>query len=124
MAHNVVPYMKERGRGTMIFTGATASVRGSSGFSAFSSAKHGLRALAQSCARELGPQNIHVGHVIVDGMIDSRFIRENFPQVDDWRDEQKILSPNAIAANYVHLHHQPRDAWTFELDLRPYSETW
>lgn len=124
MAHNVTPFMKERGRGTMLFTGATASVRGSAGFSAFASAKHGLRALAQSCARELGPKNIHVAHVIVDGMIDSKFIRQNFSDADEWRDDDKILSPDAIAANYVHLHHQPRNAWTFELDLRPYAEKW
>lgn len=124
MAHNVAPFMKDRGRGTMLFTGATASVRGSAGFSAFASAKHGLRALVQSCARELGPKNIHVAHIIVDGMIDSKFIRENFPNVDEWRDDDQILAPDSIAANYVHLHNQPRDAWTFELDLRPYSEKW
>lgn len=124
MAHNVAPHMIQRGRGTLIFTGATASVRGGATFSAFSGAKHALRALAQSCARELGPKNIHVSHVIVDGMIDSRFIRENIPDVDGMRENDAILSPDAIAANYVYLHKQPRDAWTFELDLRPYSEKW
>ncbi len=124
MAHNVAPFMEARGKGTMIFTGATASMRGASGFSAFASAKHGLRALAQSCARELGPKNIHVAHVIVDGMIDSVFIRENVPTVDQMRDEDAILSPDHIAQNYVHLYRQPRNAWTFEIDLRPYKETW
>jgi len=124
MAHNVAPHMESRGRGTMIFTGATASVRGSAGFSAFAAAKHSLRALAQSCARELGPKGIHVAHTIIDGAIDSNFIRENFPKVDEMREKDLILNPNHIAENYVRLHHQPRDAWTFELDLRPYGETW
>jgi len=121
MAHNVAPHMERRGRGTLIFTGATASIRGSAGFSAFAAAKHSLRALAQSCARELGPKGIHA---IIDGMIDSNFIREMVPNVDAMREKDLILNPDHIAANYVHLHHQPRDSWTFELDLRPYGETW
>jgi len=124
MAHNVAPHMEARGHGTMIFTGATASMRGSAGFSAFAAAKHSLRALAQSCARELGPKGIHVAHTIIDGMIDSNFIRENVPNVDAMREKDLILNPNHIAENYVRLHHQPRDAWTFELDLRPYGEKW
>ncbi|MEP3889214.1 MAG: SDR family NAD(P)-dependent oxidoreductase [Hellea sp.] len=124
MAHNVAPHMESRGRGTMIFTGATASLRGAAGFSAFAAAKHSLRALAQSCARELGPKGIHVAHTVIDGMIDSNFIRENFPNVDEMRKADLILNPNHIAENYLRLHHQPRDAWTFELDLRPYGETW
>lgn len=123
-AHTVLPRMAARGRGTMIFTGATASVRGASGFSAFSSAKAGLRNLAQSAAREFGPQGIHVAHTIIDGMIDSKFIRENVSNVDDMRSEDRILNPDHIAQSYVHLHNQPRDAWTFELDLRPYGENW
>mgnify|MGYP000282612058 CR=1 FL=1 len=123
-AHCVAPKMIERGRGTIIFTGATASVRGSSGYSAFASAKHGLRALAQSCARELGPKGIHVSHCIIDGMIDSTFIRENVPNVDALREADKLLTPASIGSEYVRLSHQPRDAWTFELDLRPYGETW
>lgn len=117
-------HMLPRGHGTIIFTGATASVRGSAGFSAFSGAKHGLRSLAQSMARELGPQNIHVAHTIIDGMIDSTFIRENVPGVDQMREEDALLSPNHIAQNYVMLHNQPRTAWTHELDLRPYKEKW
>jgi len=124
MAHNVAPHMEERGRGTMIFTGATASMRGSAGFAAFAAAKHSLRALAQSCARELGPKGIHVAHTIIDGAIDSKFIRDNFPKVDEMREKDLILNPDHIAENYVRLHHQPRDSWTFELDLRPYGETW
>ena len=123
-AHFVAPKMIARGSGTIIFTGATASVRGSAGFSAFASAKHGLRALAQSCARELGPKGIHVSHCVIDGMIDSTFIRENVPTVDTLRDADKLLLPDHIAAEYVRLSRQPRDAWTFELDLRPYGETW
>ena len=117
-------YMVPRGQGTIIFTGATASIRGSSGFSAFSGAKFALRALAQSMARELGPQGVHVAHVVVDGMIDSNFIRDNVPGVDDMRASDAILSPDAIAANYVMLHEQPRNAWTHELDLRPWKENW
>ena len=116
--------MTQRGRGTILFTGATASVRGGIGFSAFSAAKHGLRALAQSMARELGPQNIHVAHVVVDGAIDSNFIRENVPDVDQKRAEDAILNPDHIAANYVMLHKQPRSAWTHELDIRPWKEKW
>jgi NAD(P)-dependent dehydrogenase (short-subunit alcohol dehydrogenase family) len=123
-AHNVLPLMAARGHGTMIFTGATASVRGASGFSAFASAKAGLRNLAQSAAREFGPQGVHVAHTIIDGMIDSTFIRENVPNVDAMRREDGILNPDHIAQSYVHLHNQPRDAWTFELDLRPYGERW
>ncbi len=124
MGREVSKVMLERGRGTIIFTGATASVRGASGFSAFASAKHGLRALAQSMARELGPKNIHVAHTIIDGMIDSNFIRENVPGVDELRDKDAILDPKHIAKNYVLLHEQQRSAWTFELDLRPWAEKW
>ena len=115
--------MIPRGRGTIIFTGATASQRGASGFSAFASAKFGLRALAQSMARELGPKNIHVAHVVIDGAIDTNFIREIFPDVDAKREQDAILNPDHVAENYVMLHKQPRTAWTHELDLRPWSET-
>ncbi len=115
--------MVPRGRGTILFTGATASLRGSAGFSAFAGAKFALRALAQSMARELGAQNIHVAHIIIDGAIDSNFIRENVADVDARRDADGILAPADIAQNYVMLHNQPRTAWTHELDLRPWSET-
>lgn len=117
-------HMLPRERGTIIFTGATASLRGSDGFSAFAGAKHALRALAQSMARELGPKNIHVAHTIIDGAIDSNFIRENLPDVDEKREEDAILNPDHIAQNYVMLHQQPRTAWTHELDLRPWKENW
>ncbi len=124
MGREVSKVMLERGRGTILFTGASASMRGSSGFSAFAGAKHGLRALAQSMARELGPKNIHVAHVVIDGAIDSQFIRENMQGVDMAREDDRILSPQAIAENYVWLHKQPRNAWTHEIDLRPWRENW
>ena len=116
--------MLGRGRGTIIFTGATASMRGSAGFAAFAGAKHALRALAQSMARELGPQGIHVAHVVIDGAIDTRFIAENFPERYAKKAEGGIVDPEAIAENYWRLHAQPRNAWTHELDLRPWNESW
>ncbi len=93
-------------------------------FAAFAGAKHALRALAQSMARELGPLNVHVAHVIIDGAIDTAFIRDNFPAVYARRSDDGILAPDHIADAYWFLHSQPRDAWTFELDLRPWSERW
>ena len=109
-------------RGTILFTGATASLRGGANFAAFSGAKMALRALAQSMARELGPQGIHVAHTIIDGAIDTEFIRSNFPERYARKAEDGILNPDHIAAAYVMLHRQPRDAWTHELDLRPWIE--
>lgn len=123
-AREAAKRMSERGRGTILFTGATAALRGSATFAAFAGAKHALRALAQSMARELGPKNIHVAHVVVDGSIDTEFIRTNFPEKYATKDQDGILNPDHIADNYWHLHTQPRDAWTFELDLRPWSERW
>jgi NAD(P)-dependent dehydrogenase (short-subunit alcohol dehydrogenase family) len=114
--------MQPRGRGTILFTGATASVRGSAGFCAFAGAKHALRALAQSLARELGPQGIHVAHVVIDGAIDTRFIAENFPRRYALKAQDGILDPDAIAESYWQLHRQHRSAWTHELDLRPWME--
>lgn len=116
--------MVARGRGTILFTGATAALRGASGFASFAGAKHALRALAQSMARELGPQNVHVAHVVVDGAIDTEFIRSNFPERYALKEQDGILNPEHVAENYWYLHQQPRDAWTFELDLRPYMERW
>lgn len=115
--------MLPRGRGTIIFTGATASLRGGTGFSAFAGAKFALRALAQSMARELGPQGIHVAHPIIDGAIDTAFIRDNFPERYALKDQAGILDPEHIAEQYWQLHCQPRDCWTHELDLRPWMET-
>ncbi len=123
-AQQAAKRMVERGRGTILFTGATAALRGASHFAAFAGAKHALRALAQSMARELGPKNVHVAHVVVDGAIDTEFIRTSFPERYALKDQDGILSPEHIAENYWYLHSQPRDAWTFELDLRPYMERW
>lgn len=124
VGREVAKAMLARGRGTIVFTGATASVRGGAGFAAFAGAKHALRALAQSMARELGPQGIHVAHVVVDGAIDTAFIRDNFPERYALKDRQGILDPEAIADNVWHLHTQHRSAWTHELDLRPWIERW
>jgi NAD(P)-dependent dehydrogenase (short-subunit alcohol dehydrogenase family) len=112
---------KERPQ-TIIFTGATASLRGSANFAAFAGAKHALRALAQSMARELGPKGIHVAHSIIDGAIDTAFIRDTFPERYALKAQDGIVNPDHIADAYLMLHHQPRDAWTHELDLRPYME--
>ncbi|MBG12668.1 MAG: short-chain dehydrogenase [Alcanivorax sp.] len=114
--------MVPRGRGTILFTGATASLRGGRGFSAFAGAKFALRALAQSMARELGPEGIHVAHPVIDGAIDTAFIRDNFPERYALKDRDGILNPEHIADAYWMLHQQPRDTWTHELDLRPWME--
>lgn len=124
VGREVARVMLPRGRGTILFTGATASVRGGSGFSAFSGGKHALRALAQSMARELGPQGIHVGHVVIDGPIDNDNSRELFPDIYAERSEDGVLRPDDIAEIYWHLHQQARSAWTFETDVRSYAEPW
>lgn len=124
MGREAAKVMLPRGHGSIFFTGATASLRGRAGFSAFASAKHALRALAQSMARELGPQGIHVAQLIVDGAIDTEFIRESFPERYQLKERDGILNPDHIADAYWMLHQQPRDAWTHELDLRPWIEEW
>ena len=124
VAREAAKVMVPRGRGTILFTGATASLRGGKGFAAFAGAKHALRALAQSLARELGPEGIHVAHVVVDGAIDTPFIRDTFPERYKLKEKEGILDPEAIAENYWQLHRQPRSAWTHELDLRPWMESW
>jgi NAD(P)-dependent dehydrogenase (short-subunit alcohol dehydrogenase family) len=116
--------MVPRQKGTVIFTGATASIRGRENLAAFAAAKNGLRAVAQSMARELGPQGIHVAHVICDGAIDGVFTRSRFDDVTPLLEEDVILKPEEIARNYVMLHKQQRSAWTHELDLRPWREKW
>lgn len=117
--------MVARGRGSILFTGATASLRGASGFAAFAGAKAALRALAQSMARELGPKNIHVAHIVIDGAVDTDFIRSNLPALYAERmPKDGVLKPEHVAENFWRIHCQPRDAWTFEMDLRPYMETW
>lgn len=125
VGREVARAMLPRGRGSILFTGATASMRGSAGFAAFAGAKHALRALAQSMARELGPQGLHVAHVVIDGMIDTAFTAQNFPErYAALKPEDGLLDPDAIAENYWQLHRQPRNAWTQELDLRPWGEKW
>lgn len=124
VGREVAKRMVTREHGTMIFTGATAGMRGSAYFAAFAGAKHALRALAQSMARELGPRNIHVAHVIVDGAIDTDFIKNTFPHLYEKKDQDGILNPDHIAENYWHIAQQPRDAWTHEMDLRPWMEKW
>lgn len=116
--------MVPRERGTILFTGATASLRGGNGYAAFASAKHGLRAVAQSMARELAPLGIHVAHVVIDGAIDTPWIRENFGEALAARGPDAMLAPDAIADAYWSLHAQQRSAWAFETDLRPWVERW
>jgi NAD(P)-dependent dehydrogenase (short-subunit alcohol dehydrogenase family) len=121
--------MLPRGAGSIFFTGATASLRGGVGYAAFASAKAGLRALAQSMARELGPQNIHVAHLVIDAGVDTDFVRQRIVAA---RGEaalselapDTLMDPASIAQAYWNLHQQSRDAWTFELDLRPFAERW
>ncbi len=115
-------HMVPRGTGTILFTGATASLRGGDGYSAFAGAKHALRALAQSMARELGPQGIHVGHIVIDGAVDGDFIRGIYPDWQERLEDDRLLTPAHIAEEYVRLWKQPRDAWTLELDVRPWKE--
>jgi NAD(P)-dependent dehydrogenase (short-subunit alcohol dehydrogenase family) len=122
VARRMVQRTDPQRRQTIIFTGATASLRGAANFAAFAGAKHALRALAQSMARELGPRGIHVAHSIIDGAIDTAFIRDNFPERYALKAQDGILNPDHIADQYWMLHAQPRDAWTHELDLRPYLE--
>ncbi len=123
MGREVARRMLTRGHGTVIFTGATASLRGGSGYAAFAGAKAALRMLAQSMARELAPQNIHVAHVVIDGAIDTDFIAARHPDIDAARARDAILDPHEIARAYVMLHRQARTAWTHELDLRPWTES-
>ena len=124
MGREAARVMLTRGRGTIIFTGATASLRGREGFAAFAGAKHALRALAQSMARELWPKNIHVAHTVIDGAIDTEWIRTNFPERYAAKESQGILSPDSIAEAYWQIHQQPRDAWSHETELRPWMEAW
>lgn len=123
-AKAAIKAMLPRQAGTLIFTGASASLRGKARFGGFAQAKAALRALAQSAAREFGPQGIHVAHVIVDGAIDGDRINTFLPGLKAERGEHGLLDPDAIADNYWHLHQQARSAWTHELDLRPWVEPW
>ena len=119
--------MLPRGSGYIFFTGATASLRGGSGYAAFASAKFGLRAVAQAMARELGPKNIHVAHLIIDAGVDTAWVRERREQL--WGKEaldnpDLLIPPSSVAAAYWQLYQQPRSAWTFELEIRPFGEKW
>jgi NAD(P)-dependent dehydrogenase (short-subunit alcohol dehydrogenase family) len=118
----VAKVMVPRGHGSILFTGATASMRGSAGFAAFAAAKSGLRAVAQSMARELGPHGVHVAHLVIDGAIDGAFMRSSGADVEALLERDAILKPDEIAKSYVWLHKQARSAWTHELDLRPWVE--
>lgn len=122
MGREVAKVMLPRERGSIFFTGATASLRGRDGFAAFAGAKHALRALAQSMARELGPKGIHVAHLVIDGAIDTAFIRDTFPERYKLKEKEGIVDPDAIAEAYWQLHTQPKNAWTHEMDLRPWME--
>lgn len=122
-------HMQPRGQGSIFFTGATASLRGGIGYAAFASAKFGLRAVAQSMARELGPKNIHIAHLIIDAGVDTDFVRERIKAARGEAALHKLMpdqlmNPASIAETYWQLHNQARDAWTHELDIRPYGEQW
>jgi NAD(P)-dependent dehydrogenase (short-subunit alcohol dehydrogenase family) len=119
--------MLPRGQGAIFFTGATASLRGGSGFSAFAAAKFGLRAVAQSAARELGPRNIHVAHLVIDSGVDTAWVRERIRQREGeeaLKDPNRLMRPEAVAETYWQLYRQPRDAWTSEMEIRPFGEKW
>jgi NAD(P)-dependent dehydrogenase (short-subunit alcohol dehydrogenase family) len=122
-------HMTARGQGAIFFTGATASMRGAKGFAAFGAAKAGLRSVAQSMARELGPKNIHVAHLVIDAGVDTAFVRERIRARDGDdavanMEPDRLMNPASIAEAYWYVFNQRRDAWSFELDLRPYKETW
>jgi NAD(P)-dependent dehydrogenase (short-subunit alcohol dehydrogenase family) len=121
--------MLPRGRGSIFFTGATASLRGGVGYAAFASAKFGLRAVAQSMARELWPKNIHVAHLIIDSGVDTAWVRERLKQREgqaalDNLDPDRLMPPASVAESYWHLYQQPRSAWVFEQEIRPFGEKW
>ena len=128
-AREAARLMLPRGRGALFFTGATASLRGGVGYAAFAAAKFGLRAVAQSAARELGPKNIHVAHLVIDAGVNTAWVRE---RIKEWEGEEalraldpnRLMRPEAVAETYWQLYQQPRDAWTFELEIRPFGEKW
>jgi NAD(P)-dependent dehydrogenase (short-subunit alcohol dehydrogenase family) len=121
-ARATLPGLLAAGGGTLLFTGATASLRGRGPFVAFAAAKAGLRSVAQSAAREYGPQGVHVAHVVIDGGIDGERLRTSAPHFASEAGPDGLLHPDAIAETYWQLHQQHRSAWTHELDLRPYKE--
>jgi NAD(P)-dependent dehydrogenase (short-subunit alcohol dehydrogenase family) len=121
--------MLAHGRGSIFLTGATASLRGGIGFAAFASAKFGLRAVAQAAARELGPKNIHVAHLIIDSGVDTQWVRERIRANEGEDalanlDPDRLMNPDAVAETYRQLYKQPRSAWSSELEIRPFGEKW
>jgi len=124
MGREVSRRMVQRGRGTILFTGATSALRGKAGLAAFAGSKHALRALSESMARELFPKNTHVAHIIIDGPIDTPLIRRMMPKVFEERPADGVLSPDDIAETYWMIHRQPRSAWLHETQLRPWLEPW
>lgn len=122
LAQAAIPKLLEHGGGSLFFTGASGSLRGKANFAPFAAAKAAVRNLAQSIAREFGPQNIHVGHVVVDGGIEGERLLSRVPQLKDQRGPDGMLNVDAIADAYWAMHIQQRSAWTLELDVRPWSE--
>ncbi|MGP0091024.1 MAG: SDR family NAD(P)-dependent oxidoreductase [Xanthobacteraceae bacterium] len=121
--------MLARGRGNIFFTGATAGLRGGVGYAAFASAKFGLRAVAQSAARELGPKNIHVAHLVIDAGVDTQFVRDRIKEREGEAalanlDPNRLMRPASVAEAYWQLYQEPRDAWSFEREIRPFGEKW
>jgi NAD(P)-dependent dehydrogenase (short-subunit alcohol dehydrogenase family) len=121
--------MLKHGRGSIFLTGATASLRGGSGYAAFASAKFGLRAVSQAAARELGPKNIHVAHLIIDAGVDTQFVRDRIKAREGEAalanlDPERLMNPEAVAGAYWQLYNQPRSAWSSEMEIRPFGETW
>ena len=121
--------MLPRGRGNIFFTGATAGLRGGVGYAAFASAKFGLRAVAQSAARELGPKGIHVAHLVIDAGVDTAWVRERIKEREGEAalanvDPGRLMRPVAVAEAYWQIYQEPRDAWSFEREIRPFAEKW
>jgi len=123
-AKRAIPVLAEQGSGSLLFTGASASMRGRPNFSHFASAKAGLRNLAQALAREYGPQGVHVAHIVIDGVVNGDIVRDRFGGYLDSLGEDGALNPDAIADAFWSVHSQHRSAWTHELDLRPFKESW
>jgi NAD(P)-dependent dehydrogenase (short-subunit alcohol dehydrogenase family) len=128
-AREAARLMTPRERGCIFFTGATASLRGGVGYAAFASAKFGLRAVAQSAARELGPKNIHVAHLVIDSGVDTAWVRDRIKEAEgeaalNSLDPGRLMTPASVAETYWQLYQQPRDAWTFEQEIRPFGEKW
>ena len=128
-AREAARLMLPHGRGTIFFTGATASLRGGIGYAAFASAKFGLRAVAQSAARELGPQNIHVAHLIIDAGVDTEWVRGRIREREGEAalanlDPHRLMRPESVAEAYWQTYREPRDAWSFEREIRPFAEKW